>query len=66
MNHCEDCLAYYPPGYNHVCPPWLKFLVSKYKKTGNINNREGLITLSEQKDFVYMEMPKEHEDKRPS
>lgn len=34
--HCEDCLAYYPEGYNHVCPPWLKELVrlNKIKKKG--------------------------------
>ena len=30
--HCEDCLAYYTKGYNHVCPPWLKALVAKKKK----------------------------------
>lgn len=25
--HCEDCLAYYSEGYNHVCPPWMVALV---------------------------------------
>lgn len=30
--HCEDCLAYFPRGYNHVCPPWLKALVTKKKQ----------------------------------
>jgi hypothetical protein len=29
---CEDCMAHYPEGYNHVCPPWLKILVTNYKK----------------------------------
>lgn len=32
MIHCEDCLAYYTPGYNHVCPPWLKALVERRKR----------------------------------
>lgn len=29
--HCEDCMAYYPKGYHHVCPPWLKALVQLQK-----------------------------------
>lgn len=33
MLHCEDCLAHYSKGYNHVCPPWLKMLVQA-KKNG--------------------------------
>lgn len=25
---CNDCLAHYSEGYNHICPPWLKALVT--------------------------------------
>lgn len=32
MLHCEDCLAHYSEGYNHVCPPWLKALVARKKR----------------------------------
>jgi alkyl hydroperoxide reductase subunit AhpC len=30
--HCEDCLAYYPEDFDHVCPPWLKELVAIKKR----------------------------------
>lgn len=29
---CEDCLAHYDEGFNHVCPPLLKYLVTEAKK----------------------------------
>lgn len=32
MHKCEDCLAHYSEGYNHVCPPWLKMLVANRKR----------------------------------
>lgn len=35
--HCPHCLAYYSPKYNHVCPPFLRELITlnrnKVKKT---------------------------------
>jgi len=29
---CEDCLAHFPEGHYHVCPPWLKALVAMKRK----------------------------------
>ena len=28
---CKDCLAHYPAGYDHVCPPWMKALVAGHR-----------------------------------
>lgn len=32
MLHCTDCLAHYSEGFNHVCPPWLKMMVTAYNE----------------------------------
>lgn len=29
MLHCQDCLAYYSHNIVHVCPPWMKALVTR-------------------------------------
>lgn len=28
---CDDCLAHYPEGFQHTCPPWMKALVTDSK-----------------------------------
>jgi hypothetical protein len=32
---CDECLANYPEGFNHVCPPWLKELIRRQKEKHN-------------------------------
>jgi hypothetical protein len=29
---CQDCMAHFREGYKHVCPPWLKVLVTRKKE----------------------------------
>ena len=38
---CPDCMAHYTKGYNHICPPWLKYLVglNKKKNAKNVDNQ---------------------------
>jgi len=38
--HCEDCLAYVSEGYLHVCPPWLKSLVTCHKQCRPLKDKE--------------------------
>jgi len=33
---CPLCLCHYIEGHNHICPPWMKFLVSYNKKKNKI------------------------------
>lgn len=34
---CKDCLANYPEGFYHVCPPWLKEAVKRYNENKKKN-----------------------------